>query len=232
MLEVAIAKKLRDFSLDLSFHAEPGSIVVLIGSNGAGKSTTLNIIAGLVEPDSGTIRIRGCPIIDTVRGIDVPAEDRKIGYVFQGSAAFPHLTVRDNIAFGLRARRIPGHTVSSRVNHWLEMLDITDLAEVKAGKISGGQKQRVALARALAIEPALLMLDEPFNALDAESDRRMKNVLKAYVAEKQIPCILVTHRNNDINEVGDRVCVICKGRKTWEGSASNLLEDANICQCE
>jgi len=229
MLDVKIVKRLWDFSLDLAFQAEPGKIVILMGTNGAGKSTTLNIIAGLVRPDSGTVSIHGAPLVDTSRGIDTPAEDRNIGYVFQSSAVFPHLSVRENLAFGLRARRLPGEILASRVDHWLDHLDIVDLAPVKAGKISGGQRQRVALARAFAIEPALLMLDEPFTALDAESDRRVKLLLKKYVAEKKIPCIVVTHRDKDIRDVGDRVCFICKGEKTWEGAAADLPEDVVPC---
>ncbi len=231
MLDVKIAKKLRDFPLDLAFRAEPGKIVILMGTNGAGKSTTLNIIAGLVRPDSGTVSIHGDPLVDVSLGINTPAENRKIGYVFQSSAVFPHLSVRENIAFGLQARRLPGQVIASRVDHWLNHLDIVDLAPVKAGKISGGQKQRVALARALAIEPSLLMLDEPFTALDAESDRRVKLLLKEYVAEKKIPCIVVTHRDKDIRDVGDRVCVICRGEKTWEGAAADLPEDLVPCGC-
>ncbi|WML67567.1 MAG: molybdate transport system ATP-binding protein [Methanoregula sp. SKADARSKE-2] len=232
MLEVKIAKKLRDLTLDLAFRAEPGKIVILMGTNGAGKSMTLNIIAGLICPDSGTVSICGEPLVDTGRGIDTPAEDRRIGYVFQSSAVFPHLSVRENIAFGLRARRLPGQVISSRVDHWLDRLDLVDLAPVKAGKLSGGQKQRVALARALAVEPSLLLLDEPFTALDAQSDRRVKLLLKKYVAEKKIPCIVVTHRNKDIRDVGDRVCVICKGEKSWEGAAADLSEGVLPCGCQ
>ena len=232
MLDVTIAKKLRDFSLDVAFRAEAGRIVVLMGTNGAGKSTTLNIIAGLIRPDSGSVTIGGNLVVDTTRRIDIPAEDRRIGYVFQSSAVFPHLSVRENIAFGLHARRLPGNVIAARVDHWLDMLDIIGLSAVKAGNISGGQKQRIAVARALAIEPDLLMLDEPFTALDVESDRQVKTLLKKYVAERKIPCVVVTHRDKDIRDVGDRVCIICRGRKTWEGPAADLPEDAVTCRCE
>jgi len=232
MLEATIAKKLRDFSLELSFSVKPGEIVVLMGTNGAGKSTTLNIIAGLLVPDSGKVVLGGSPVYDPSQGINVPAEDRRIGYVFQNSAVFPHLTVRENIAFGLRARNLPRHTVAERVDRWLDLLDIIDLSPVKAGNISGGQKQRVALARALAIEPALLMLDEPFTALDAESDRGVKAALKKNVREMQIPCIVVTHRRDDVLEVADRVCVICHGKLAWEGNPAGLPEDIDVCRCK
>lgn len=231
MLEATIAKRLRDFPLELSFRVAPGEILVLMGTNGAGKSTTLNIIAGLLPPDSGRVVLNGSPVFDPAQGIDVPAEDRGIGYVFQNSAVFPHLTVRENIAFGLRARHLPRPLISERVDHFLDLLDITSLSSVKAGNISGGQKQRVALARALATGPALLMLDEPFTALDAESDRGVKTALKKIVSDAQIPCIVVTHRQGDVIEIADRVCVICKGKLAWEGPVVDMPEDVGACRC-
>lgn len=230
MLEATIAKKLRDFPLDLSFRVKRGEIVVLMGTNGAGKSTTLNIIAGLLAPDSGRVLLGGSPVYDPAQGIDVPAEDRRIGYVFQNSAVFPHLTVRENVAFGLRARYLPSPVIAERVDRWLGLLDITGLSPVKAGNLSGGQKQRVALARALAIEPALLMLDEPFASLDAESDRGVKEALKKNVMGLKVPCIVVTHRRPDVVDIADRVCVICKGRIVWEGVPADLTDDIEACR--
>jgi ABC-type sulfate/molybdate transport systems ATPase subunit len=231
MLEVTIAKKLRDFSLRISLRAGAGEIVGLMGTNGAGKSTTLNIISGLLSPDSGRVLLGGNTVCDTSLGINVPAEDRGIGYVFQNPAVFPHLTVRENIAFGLRARHTPRHLIMERVGRWLDVLDITGLSSVKAGNLSGGQKQRVALARALAIEPALLMLDEPFIALDAESDRGVKIALKKIVEDTRIPCIIVTHQHADILEIADRVYVICKGKLAWEGLPGDLPDDIQACRC-
>jgi molybdate transport system ATP-binding protein len=231
MLEATIAKRLRDFPLELSFRVAPGEIVVLMGTNGAGKSTTLNIIAGLLPPDSGRVVLGGCTVFDPAQGIDVAAEDRGIGYVFQNSAVFPHLTVRENIAFGLRAHHLPRHLVRERVDHFLDLLDITGLSSVKAGNISGGQKQRVALARALATGPALLMLDEPFTALDAESDRGVKTALKKIVADAQIPCVVVTHRHTDVLDIADRVCVICAGKLAWEGLPADMPENIEACRC-
>jgi ABC-type sulfate/molybdate transport systems ATPase subunit len=231
MLEAVVTKKLRDFTLDLSFRVKSGEIVVLMGTNGAGKSTTLNIIAGLLAPDSGKVLIGGNPVCDLSLRIDVPPEDRKIGYVFQNSAVFPHLTVSENIAFGLRARHLPRPVITERVERWLGVLDIAGLSPIKAGNLSGGQKQRVALARALAIEPALLMLDEPFTALDAESDKGVKAALKKIVAKTKIPCIVVTHKRADVLEIADRVCVLCRGELVWEGSPDNLPDDIDACRC-
>ena len=157
----------------------------------------------------------------------MPVENRRIGYVLQNSAVFPHLSVRDNIAFGLRARHTSPVLIRERVGHWLKALNIEDLAPVRAGNLSGGQKQRVALARALAIEPALLMLDEPFTALDPDTTRLVKELTRTFVTETSIPCLVVTHRVTDSRDVGDKVCVICQGKKEWEGKP----EDTPTCMC-
>jgi molybdate transport system ATP-binding protein len=230
MLDAKIRKKLRDFSLDVTSKAGPGEIVVLMGENGAGKTTVLNSIAGLVCPDAGTIRIRDTVLFDSGAGLDMPVENRRIGYVFQNSVVFPHLSVRENIAFGLRAQHHPPAFIRDRVGLWLEALDIVNLAEVKAGNLSGGQKQRVALARALATEPALLMLDEPFTGLDAENIKVVKELVRSCVTGMAIPCLVVTHRIADSRDVGDRVCVICNGKKEWEGKPGDA--PACTCHCE
>jgi molybdate transport system ATP-binding protein len=217
MLEVSIQKKLRDFPLDVSFSVDDGSILVLMGDNGAGKSTTLNIIAGLVAPDAGTIRFNDSTIFDSGSAIDVPVEQRKIGYVLQRSAVFPHLSVSENIAYGLRARHCDAAVIEERVGHWLDRMNIRELAGVQAAGLSGGQKQRVALARALATGPLLLMLDEPFSGLDNESRRSVREVVRECVADLKIPCIMVTHRLGDARATGDRVCTVCRGRITGTG---------------
>lgn len=222
MFDATIQKRLRDFSLDLTIRAGPKEIVVLMGENGAGKSTALNIISGLIPPDAGLIRYNGTVLFDSERNVDVLAENRRIGYVFQKSAVFPHLSVWDNVAFGLCARHKPKDVIKERVGHWLSAMHIQDIADVKAGNLSGGQKQRVALARALATEPALLMLDEPFTALDAENIRLTKELTRTFVKEMAIPCLVVTHRLSDCRDVGDKVCVISQGKLAWEGKPEDL----------
>jgi molybdate transport system ATP-binding protein len=194
-----------------------------MGDNGAGKSTTLNIIAGLVAPDAGKIRINGSVVFDAVAGTDVPVEHRQTGYVFQRSAVFPHMTVEENIAFGLLARHRDPAFIRDQVSRWLDRMNIRDLAGVRAARLSGGQKQRVALARALATEPSLLMLDEPFSGLDTESRISVKDVVRGCVADLDIPCIFVTHRKEDARTTGDRICHIERGRIVREGEASGFF---------
>jgi molybdate transport system ATP-binding protein len=227
MLDATIHKKLRDFSLDITIHAGPGEIMVLMGENGAGKSTILNSICGLVPPDSASIQLGSSVLFDSETGVNVPVENRCIGYVFQNSAVFPHYSVRENVAFGLRALHKPPVFIKERVAHWLNAMNIEDLAHVKAGNLSGGQKQRVALARALATEPALLMLDEPFTALDADNIRSVKELTRTFVTEMAIPCLVVTHRIADSRDIGDNVCMIGQGKKKWEGKP----EDMPGCPC-
>jgi molybdate transport system ATP-binding protein len=231
VLEALIVKRLRDFTLDFSLLVKSGEITVLMGINGSGKSTILNIIAGLLYPDTATITLNGECFYRTIDGIDVPTEDRRIGYVLQNAAVFPHMSVRDNIAFGLRTRHVPRKIIYNQVTKWMEQLHIEDLAGVKAGNLSGGQKQRVALARALAIEPRLLMLDEPFTALDNESTAIVKDLTLRFVRKKEIPCILVTHRVADSTDIGDWVSVICQGKKEWEGIPGDMPEICTVCRC-
>jgi ABC-type sulfate/molybdate transport systems ATPase subunit len=218
VLEVAIRKQLRDFTLELEIRVKPGEILVIMGANGSGKSTTLNSIAGLIQPDYGYVRLGGRVLFDAATETNLPPENRCIGYVFQNSAVFPHLTVWENIAFGLRARHEKPDIIESRVSSLLEKMDLHDLSAVKAQNLSGGQKQRVALARAIAIRPALLMLDEPFTALDTESIRAVRELTRALITEMKIPCLIVTHRAGDICDLWDKSCVFSRGKKEWEGS--------------
>jgi len=222
MLEVTVRRALRDFTLDMTLRANPGEIVVIMGENGAGKSTLLHLISGLMIPDSGSIRLTGVCLFDRMNGTDLPAEERRMGCVFHNPALFPHLTVFENIAFGLRAKHRNSDDVDKTVLLWLEKMDLKALANVRPGNLSGGQRQRVALARALAPGPALLMLDEPFTALDRESTRSVKDAIRRCVSDLQIPCLVVTHRVTDAHEMGDRVYLISLGVTTWVGQPSDM----------
>jgi molybdate transport system ATP-binding protein len=222
MLEVDLHKQLRDFSLDLNLRVNSGEILVLMGENGAGKSTVLNTISGLLIPDTGSITLSGRQFFDSINAISLPVEDRNIGYVLQNPAVFPHLTVRENIAYGLKARYMPKDQVDTKVNHWLTVMNIEELARVQGGNLSGGQKQKVALARAFAIEPDLLMLDEPFTALDTDSRQSVQKAIRTCVSDLQIPCLVVTHRVADALEMGERVYLLNRGVNHWEGRPSDM----------
>jgi len=214
---------LRDFPLEAEFAVDRGETLVLIGENGAGKSSLLFLLSGLMPPESGRIMLGERVIYDSSKGINVPAEERDIGFVFQHYALFPHLTVFENVAFGLRRRKIPPSEIRTRVEDSLALLSIESLDAVRADRLSGGQRQRVALARALAIAPALLLLDEPVSALDAGAQERMRSELRACIRRSDIPCIAVTHSFRDALSLGDRIGVMENGRIVQNGTPDELM---------
>jgi molybdate transport system ATP-binding protein len=221
-LKVNVMKKLRDFELEVSFAVDRGEILALIGENGCGKTTVLNLVSGLITPDSGTISLDGHQFYDDEK-INVRAEARNIGYMFQNYALFPHMSVYDNVAFGLRARKMPPLEVEKKVRHMLEQRGLWELRDEKATRLSGGQKQKVALSRALVIDPCILLLDEPLSSLDAETQVAMRVELRTRIKEFGMPCIMVTHNVKDAIEIADRVCLVEKGRIKIMGAPREVL---------
>ena len=213
-LDVALSHALRDVHLELTL--EVGSeTVALVGPSGAGKTSVLRAIAGLLRPDRGRVSLGGMDWLDTASGIDVPPERRSVGFVFQEYALFPHLSVRANVAFGASS--------SGFVDEVLERLQIDELAGERPGGLSGGERQRVALARAIARRPDVLLLDEPLSALDAHTRDTVRGELRDLLSTFQLPTILVTHDFEDAATLADRVGVMVAGRMLQIGTASELV---------
>lgn len=202
-MEIEISKKLvsrgRNFDLNTAFRTEE-RFVILFGPSGSGKTATLQSIAGLVRPDSGRIVLDGRILFDSQTGVDLAPRGRNIGYVFQDYALFPHLTVSDNVAYGLPRdwlRRISNRD-RTRVDEFLDLFEISHLSRSFPADLSGGQKQRVALARALVRNPGLLLLDEPFSALDTMLRARLRRELLRLQSRLDIPVVMVTHDPEDV----------------------------------
>ena len=209
MLSVDITKNLPDFSLSLRFSIER-DILVLFGPSGCGKTTTLRSIAGLLQPDGGRIVNDGEVFFDSADRIFIPPRQRRIGYMFQDFALFPHMTVYRNIWYGVRDHDQEARQMYEKL---MSLLKIGHLAERSPGQLSGGEKQRVALARALMAQPKILLLDEPLSSLDTETRREVRNELREMQRIWNIPFILVTHDPDEARFLGDQVLYIQKGRQ-------------------
>jgi sulfate/thiosulfate transport system ATP-binding protein len=191
---------------DVSLEVPQGSLTALLGPSGSGKSTLLRVIAGLEQPDEGTVVIDGQDITQ------LTPQRREIGFVFQHYAAFKHMTVRDNVAFGLKVRKRPAAEVAARVSELLELVHLTGWADSYPGNLSGGQRQRMALARALAVEPRVLLLDEPFGALDARVREELRAWLRRLHDDLHVTTVFVTHDQREAMEVADQVVVLNEGK--------------------
>src|SRR3984885_7430058 len=203
-----ISKRFGDFVAleDVSLDVPEGGLTALLGPSGSGKSTLLRIIAGLEAPDGGTIRIAGRDVTRT------RPQDRGIGFVFQHYAAFAHMSVFENVAFGLKIRKRKAPDVRARVEELLKLVGLTQWAGQGPHQLSGGQSQRMALARALAVEPRVLLLDEPFGALDANVRAELRRWLRRLHDEQGVTTVLVTHDQEEAMEVADTIAVMNKGR--------------------
>lgn len=220
MLRVEAATRLGSFELDVALEAAAGNCLALAGPSGAGKTSVLRIVAGLVRPDSGRVSCGEEVWLDSSRGVDVAAEQRRLGYVFQEYALFPHLSALQNVAFGLRG--LKGSERRRRALDLLERFEMAQLAGARPATLSGGERQRVALARALARRPAALLLDEPLSALDARTRASAGRELAAVLRETGVPALLVTHDFGEAALLGDRVGVIDGGRVVQQGTPAEL----------
>jgi sulfate/thiosulfate transport system ATP-binding protein len=204
---------------DVSVEVPAGSLTALLGPSGSGKSTLLRIIAGLEQPDAGRVLIDGHDITSR------PPQKRGVGFVFQHYAAFKHMTVWKNVAFGLEIRRRPRSEIKDRVTQLLELVQLGGLADRYPAQLSGGQRQRMALARALAVEPNVLLLDEPFGALDARVRKELRAWLRRLHDEVHVTTIFVTHDQEEAMDLADQIVVMSHGRIEQTGGARELYDN-------
>jgi sulfate/thiosulfate transport system ATP-binding protein len=217
---VDVTKRFNGFTAlhDVSVAIPDGSLTALLGPSGSGKSTLLRVIAGLEEPEAGQVLLAGEDVTSK------PARARGVGMVFQHYAAFKHMTVWDNVAFGLTVRKRPRDEIKQRVHELLELVQLEGLAKRYPAQLSGGQRQRMALARALAVEPQVLLLDEPFGALDARVRKELRAWLRRLHDEVHVTTIIVTHDQEEAMEVAGQVVLLNEGRIEQVGSPRDLYE--------
>jgi sulfate transport system ATP-binding protein len=215
-----ISKRFGDFTAleGVTIEVPEGSLTALLGPSGSGKSTLLRIIAGLEVPDTGSVLIDGKDVTNT------RAQERGIGFVFQHYAAFAHMSVRENVAFGLRIRKRPKDEIKARVDELLALVGLTAWGGQRPAQLSGGQRQRMALARALAVEPRVLLLDEPFGALDANVRAELRTWLRRLHDEQGVTTVLVTHDQEEAMEVSDTIAVMNTGRIEQVGSPRDVYD--------
>ncbi len=221
MLSFQFKKRLRDFTVDIS-QSIGAETLVLIGHSGCGKSTALKMLAGLLTPEDGMIKLNESCLFEKKQMINVPPEERNIGYVFQNYALFPHLTVQENVEYGIN--KLSKEEQEVRVEEVLNLLEIQSLANTKPAMLSGGEQQRVALARALVTRPKLLLLDEPLSALDVSTRTHVRAELKLLLGKLSIPTIVVTHDYEDARVLADRVAVMDQGKIIQSGTPKEISQ--------
>jgi molybdate transport system ATP-binding protein len=223
MLIADLAERKGAFGLAVEFTALPGEVTVLVGESGAGKTSILRLLAGLSRPGGGHIILDDEVYADVAKGVWQPAWKRDVGYVAQDFALFPHLTVSNNVSFGLRALGVPSGERRARVEDSLRRAGVAELGGRLPAQLSGGQQQRVALARALVLRPRLLLLDEPLSALDIQTRRQLRGELRALLRELPCVTVYVTHSPLEALVFGDRIVVVDDGKISQAGSRAELL---------
>jgi len=223
-LQAQLQARVGSFDLDVDLSIAPGEVVALLGPNGAGKTSVLRALAGLLTIDAGRIALDGIVLDEPANAIRMPVEQRPIGVVFQDYLLFPHLSVLENVAFGLRSRGVGRTTATARARSWLDRVGLGPAANRKPGSLSGGQAQRVALVRALATEPALLLLDEPMAALDVSTRVELRRELRQHLESFRGVRLLVTHDPVEAMAMADRLIVLEHGRVLQTGSPAEVTQ--------
>ncbi|HEY8798058.1 MAG TPA: ABC transporter ATP-binding protein [Candidatus Dormibacteraeota bacterium] len=223
-LEANVRLTLGALSLDMELTVGEGEVVALLGPNGAGKTTLLRAVAGLVPLTSGYVKLDGRTLEDAATGKYVPTENRSIGVVFQDYLLFPHLSVLENVAFGMRSRGVPSREASDKATQWVDRVGLSAYVQDKPDALSGGQRQRVALARALAPDPRLLLLDEPLAALDVTTRAEVRRDLKRHLASFPGLRLVVTHDPLEAATLADRLVVMENGRLVQTGTPAEVTE--------
>lgn len=224
-LSVELKHQFPGFSLDIAFSAPPG-LTVLFGRSGSGKTTIANAVAGLLSPQAGCIAVAGRTLFDSSVGVDFPAHQRQIGYIFQEARLFPHLSVRQNLTYG---RRFQGNTRDEHgFTHVVEMLGISSLLTRRPGALSGGEKQRIAIGRALLSEPKLIIADEPLAALDEQRKAEVIPYFERLRDEQNVPILYVSHSAAEVARLATSVVALKDGQVARQGSAADVLSDPTI----
>jgi molybdate transport system ATP-binding protein len=222
VLDVVIRKRLGSFRLDADFSMETHGLTALFGRSGSGKTSIVSAIAGLIRPDAGRIVADGVTLFDSGSGIDVPAEARRVGYVFQDARLFPHLSVRDNLRYGLR--RAPAGEHSTGFDAVVDLLGVAHLLDRRPRMLSGGEKQRVAIGRALLAQPRLLLMDEPLASLDRERRLEILPYIERLRDEAGMLIVYVSHAIEEVVRLASAVVVVDEGRTMTQGSVIELAE--------
>ncbi|KAA0108589.1 sulfate/molybdate ABC transporter ATP-binding protein [Mycolicibacterium sp. P1-5] len=223
MAELQFAAAVVDRSYEVAFEVARGEVLAILGPNGAGKSTTLHVIAGLLQPDSGSVRVGGRLLTDTATGISVATHDRRVGLLLQEPLLFPHLSVQANVEFAPRSRGAGRAAARRGATGWLAEVGLAELAERKPAQLSGGQAQRAAIARALAAEPQVLLLDEPLAGLDVAVAASVRALLRRVSSESGRATVLITHDLLDVLTLADRVMVLDDGCVAEIGAVADVL---------